>query len=178
MGKKKSRAGWVVPILAIAGFLALGYYAKYGPPADVPRKDVDKPSGPENRSKPIQQNAKTVLVPRAIEKGGEVEWVTEPKEVAGDRDPVIVAVDSFLQSSGIAKDAHLASTRLDGDTLSLHFEGLTAKGYGSDDEATLIKGILKAVQQNSSAKRAVFFEGEERLLSLGMIDLSEPQPVR
>lgn len=178
MAKIKSGVRWIVPILAIAGFLSLAYYAKYGPPADVPRKDATKPFGFEGRSAAKPQNARTVLVPRAVERSGRVEWVTEPKEASAESDAVIVAVNAFLQTSGIAKDARLVSTRLDGDTISLHFERLTARGYGSDDESTLIKGILRAVKLNSSAKRAIFLEGEERLLSLGMIDLSEPQPVR
>jgi hypothetical protein len=91
----------------------------------------------------------------------------------------VFAVNEFLtQAAFLPKGARLVSARVHDGLAELDFSPEVAKTYGTDDERTLVNGILTAVGQFPEIKSATFLSGGKPIDSLGNIDLSEPQPVQ
>lgn len=175
----KTNSGIAAPLigifLALAIFGGLAYYVVMGPPSTIKKGEVTSEAVKTENSEGTKQ---IVSVPEAKPGQGEVEFTSSSREVNSKEDPVVFAINEFLKATKISGNAKLSSAIVNGDNVVLDFDGMFVRGYGTDDEQTLIEGILKAVRDNSKAKTATFMERGKPARSLGNIELDGPQSVR
>lgn len=99
----------------------------------------------------------------------------ETKAVPEGEDAWLMAVNGFLENSGIApKDAKAVGSRLEDRTLILDFSASFRRTYGSADEAALLKGIQLSIGQFPEIDKVRFTVEGKPLDTLGNVDLSEP----
>lgn len=181
---KKNAQGILVALalIALASFAGLAAYVRFSPAGEYSRMEKTKLEViKKERKKPASkriEESQQVYVPRPFARGGSVEWTFEIVQAQHGVDPLVLAVNRFLESSKIASNAKLLEVRYRGENAELEFENLFYSGYGTDDEQTLLKGILIAVSENSKAKTVTFYENGKLVRSLGNIELEIPQPVR
>ncbi len=161
--------------VALALFFGLFIYAKTGPPSrlEPATPEVQKPD--ENG---VPAQLLTVKVPLVSVVGGETQWSVEDVEIAPGADPVLEAVNGFLQRSKIAPDARLLEIRLRTGGAELEFRNLFERGYGTDNDSTILEGVLRAVRENSELETVIFWQDGEPARTLGNLDVGGPQPVR
>lgn len=181
---KKNSQGALVALawIALASFAGLAAYVRFGPAGEYSRIEKTKLEViKQERKKPVSERveeSQQVYIPRPFARGENVEWSFEIAPVQRGVDPVVLAVNRFLESSKITHNARLLEVRYRGENAELDFEHLFYSGYGTDDEKTLLKGILIAVSENSKAKTVTFYENGKQVRALGNIELEIPQPVR
>lgn len=173
--RKRSGIAWKGALLLVMTLVtaALVLYVKYGLPGWKPTPEQAESQEPAPTRKPPLQV--TVPVPKA--KGDAVEWSTTTVQGIEGEDPVMTAINSFLASTSIApKDARLIDVSYEGGVIVLNFSSAFARTYSTDDENTLLRGIFRAVQQNSNARSIRFLVGGKPLVTLGGYDLTGEQP--
>lgn len=159
----------ILALIAVILFAGLIYYVKYGPTAELKPIDNAQPAAASDR----------VQVPVAVGGGPDAAFEMKTVDVPKGQDPVMFAVNHFLESlSFVQPEAKLLDVHYEGENVELVFSSNFRQTYGTDDEATIIKGILRAVQANSKAKTATFMEGGKPIETLGSTDLAGPQSIR
>jgi hypothetical protein len=161
---KGSRAALAVVAIAILGFLI--YYAKFGPQAEI-------------KPEPGTQGAGSMIqVPVAQGGGQDLKFGMTSVKAEPGIDPAVTAVNAFLGSLPFVQpEARLLAITYERENAILQFSSNFRTTYGTDDEATLVKGVIKAVSMNSKVKSITFTEGGRDLDTLGNIDLVGPQSV-
>lgn len=173
--RKRSGIGWKGGLLLVLTLITAGLvlYVKYGLPGWKPTPESAQTEEQAPLAKPPLQV--TVPVPKAKE--GAVEWSTTTVQGIEGEDPVVTAVNAFLASTSIApKDARLLDVSYQGGVIVLNFSSPFARTYSTDDENTLLRGIFRAVQENSNAKSIRFLVDGKSLETLGGYDLTGEQP--
>lgn len=158
-------------VIAAMLFAALVYYVKYGPTSKI---EPDNPAVVAKRPGQI-----TIEVP--VPKGGGPQGTFDSRKinVPAGTDPVLASVNAFLEGSKIVQpEARLVEVKREQDNEVLNFSSNFNQTYGTDDEVTLIQGILRAVKANSDAKTVTFLAGGKPMATLGSIDLSGPQSIK
>lgn len=173
--RKGGGIAWKGALLLALTLITAGLvlYVKYGLPGWKPTPESAQTEQKAPQDKPPLQV--TVPVPKA--KDGTVEWSTTTVQGIDGEDPVVTAVNAFLASTSIAaKDARLLNVSYQGGVIVLNFSAAFARTYSTDDENTLLRGIFRAVQENSNAKSIRFLVDGRPLETLGGYDLTEEQP--
>ena len=106
--------------------------------------------------------------------------VTEERTLAEGEDPVVLGVNSALESiPAVPPEARLVETAKEGNTVVLRFTSSFTQTYGTDDESNVITAIMKAVSVNSTADTVEMETMDGRPIeTLGSIDLVGPQSIR
>lgn len=148
-------------------------YVKYGLPGWKPTPESANTTPPAPTSKPPLQ----VTVPVAKASDGAIEWSTTTVQGVEGEDPVVTSVNAFLASTSIVPEkARLVEVSYEGGVIVLNFSPEFAATYSTDDENTLLRGIFRAVHENSNARAIRFLAGGKQLETLGGYDLTGAQP--
>lgn len=174
MKSGKSLIPWLA-FICFAIFIGFLIYAKLGPGLETtPQNDKQDTVTQTNDAHPKSQ----VRVPIARNEDGNVNIQSEIRDRNPNQDPVVIAVNAFLTETHITPpEAHLIKTTFEGDHLILEFNTAFNRTYGTDDEKTLLKGILIAVKENSRAKTVSFYADGKEIETLGSVDLTGKTPV-
>lgn len=95
-----------------------------------------------------------------------------------EQDPHVFAVNQYLaQLKMVPKGAVAKTCTVSNGVATLDFSTEFDTTYGTEDEQTVLKGLLKTMAQFSDVKKVKFTVEGRTLASLGNIDLTEPQDV-
>lgn len=177
--RKKKRGNPALLWLGLLGLAVLGvltYYAANQPnPQSRPAEGSGAPIQKHVAPKPPAQ-AVTVLVPEFV--NGELRFKEIREQVAPGQPPEVFAVNAFLKETGfVPPKARAVSVTVDRGLATVTFTPEFEATYGTEDEQTLVNGILKALGQFKNIQKVSMRVGGHPLDTLGSIDLSEPQDV-
>jgi hypothetical protein len=191
--KTRSSAGFLI-VAVLCGCAVFGFatYVRNGhqflnrPAPDVtvdaaeasqPTRVHTKRSAPkETERSTAQDSGPYVLSP--VMNGAKLEFTKETVQIPDDEDPKVYVVNRYLENSKIADpNARLLTVDIHDGVAELYFSGEMDKTYGTDDEATLLNGILTTLGQFPDVKSAVFYANAKQIDSFGNVDLTDPQPV-
>lgn len=172
--RKGNRSGllWGLMLLGTVTVASLAAYVKNTPASRVPvdelRASVRRDDGQERQVRVVSPSYE----------GSALKLDSKSERVPAGADEILFAVNRFLEEAKVSpSQAKAQGAKLDGDLLTLDFNKPFDKRYGTEDEQTLVKGILAAASQFEGVKRVKLTVEGEALESLGNIDLTEPQPV-
>ncbi len=170
-------------LILLCGSLVVGglaSYAKFGPanrvPADQMRASRGSAAVPRGQENPASAKEVTTVTPRYD--GENLKFDKVKTSVPAGADAVVFAVNDFLLQSKLApKQARLLSCKIDQGTAELDFNKAFETTYGTEDERTILTGILTAMGQFKSVERVLFLIEGKPLETLGNVDLTTPQKV-
>ena len=169
--KKDTPGAWPLIVMGVLAAVVLGglvYYVKYGPPADLAPRTSGAQTGKKVR----------VNVPVAKVDGADTTFNTESQELPPGTDVIEASVNGFLATiPAVQPEARLVEVKYEGDNAELRFSSNFRQTYGTDDESTILQGIMKAVASNSKVKTVTFTEGGKPIENIGSIDLTGPQSI-
>jgi len=117
-----------------------------------------------------------VLMPEYVQ--GQLTFKETLQSVALGESPEVFAINAFLKNTGIVPvSAKAVSVAVSDGMATVVFSKEFETTYGTEDEQTLVKGILTTLGQFHNIKKVAFKIGDHSLETLGSIDLSEPQDV-
>lgn len=175
--KKKGNPGLL--LLAAVGLAIVGGLTYYvvNLPKRGPSSNSDAPIAiNQNASKPSKGEDVKVLTPSY--KDGELTFKESTQAATSGESREVFAVNAFLKEAGIVPaGARAVSVNVKDGLAEVTFSKEFETTYGTEDEQTLVNGILKTLGQFKSIDKATFRVGDHALDTLGSIDLTEPQPV-
>ncbi|MBA3725423.1 MAG: GerMN domain-containing protein [Armatimonadetes bacterium] len=164
----------ILAVIAALLFGGLIYYVKYGPTSKT------KPDNPDviSLEKP-PANEVTVTVPVAQGGGPGGKFTTRTMKVPAGSDKIVASVNAFLEGTKIVQpEARLIDVKYAQGNAALNFSSNFNQTYGTDDEVTLVQGIMRAVKANSDAKTVTFLAANKPISTLGSIELDGPQSLK
>ncbi len=167
---RSSEKSPVVPILLVCFVIGAGAvaYIKLAPADEVPREVQNE-----------QQNGGEgvhLLTPYYADH--ELKFTTEPMEVPKDVDPRVFAVNRYLRATTfVPKDAELKSCTVENGTATLDFSSAFETSYGTEDESTVINGILAVMGQFKDVSYVRIIVDGKPIDTLGNLELNDPLPV-
>lgn len=194
MATKKSFKGFI-PLLACTSLVALGALGSY---VNNNRKAVpDSETNAEREAKPrvsIETNATDSGRQQATQKfagekvevflakagqGDEVTFEGKEMKVANGENPKQFALFESLKGIPVfPKDARILGIDQSGSHLIVQFNDKIEAGYGTDEEATILNCMRKALEQFKDVQTFSLEANGKPLTTLGQFDLSKPIPVR
>ncbi len=117
-----------------------------------------------------------LLTPYYVE--NELRFKQEPAEVPANTDPKVFAVNRYLRTTKfVPQGAEVLTCTVDNSIATLDFNGAFATSYGTDDESTVVNGILATMGQFPDVAFVRFTVEGRPLETLGNLDLTDPQDV-
>ncbi|MCW5939148.1 MAG: GerMN domain-containing protein [Fimbriimonadaceae bacterium] len=99
-------------------------------------------------------------------------------KAAPKEDPKVFALNEFLKGLPmVPKGARAKSVKVANGVATVDFTTEFETFYGTEDEQTVLKGILTTLGQFEDVDKAVFTVEGKPLESIGNVDLGEPQQV-
>lgn len=176
----KSRPVRLLPLFAIAlagGALFAGtaVYVRQAPKVEPRPPAQSKQAGGQREDR----TPKTieVLEPSYDAKG---DLVLEPRvqKLPPGADGMAAAVNAYLRKiPAVPTAARVRSVRVEGHEATIDFSSEFNAGYGTEDERTIVEGILATMGQFPEVDRVRFLIDGAETSGIGNIDLSSPQPV-
>jgi len=103
--------------------------------------------------------------------------VTAARPASAD-DPMVFAVNNYLDKLPmVKKEARARKCTVSNGIANLDFTPEFETTYGTEDEQTILKGLLTVMAQFPDVKQVKFTVGGRTLDSLGNVDLTTPQDV-
>ena|SRR5579862_1222842 len=178
MKAKRSNYTGLIALLLVgaAGVFAVGVYIKRTPEAqNVPsqiRRDSRNADNEAGHSTSKQSTA-TVLTPKS--KGGDLSFDKSDEPVPSGTDPIVFAVNRYLQNSHILPStAKAISEQVDANGVAqIDCTEAMDKTVGSLDEQALIQGLSKTLTQFPNVKKAKFFVSGQVIYTWGNVDISD-----
>lgn len=176
----KSRPVRLLPLFAIAVcggalFAGTALYVK-----QAPAVEPKPPAEALDHRAPKQQAPKTVeVLEPSYNKAGDL--VLEPRvtPVPPGTDGMVLAINAYLRKiPAVPAKAVVRSVRLEGRTAVLDFSPEFNAGYGTEDERSVVEGIVSTMGQFPNVDKVKFLIDGADTPGIGNIDLSEPQPVK
>lgn len=167
---KGSKAPLVVAVFCMAAVGGLAAYMMNSPARTVPQaQHRDRVEAPKKDIK--------VYTPSYSDDGDlKMSHKTEP--VAQNQDPHVEAVNRYLaQLKMVPKEARAVKCQISGGIATVDFSPPFETTYGTEDEQTVLKGVLTAMGQFPEVKQVRFTVAGRTLDSLGNVDLTTPQDV-
>jgi hypothetical protein len=164
----------IMAVIAALIFGGLIYYVKYGPTSKT------KPDNPDVVALEKPQ-AKEITITVPVPKGGgpQGSFTNRTVKVPAGSDKVVASVNAFLEDTKIVQpEARLIDVKYDQGNAALNFSSNFNQTYGTDDEVTIVQGIMRAVKANSDVKTVTFLAANEPISTLGSIDLAGPQSLK
>lgn len=159
-----------IVMVSVVLLLALLAYVKFAPADVVPQeKEVkeDKPVGGGVR----------LLTP--YYKDNELAFRTSDVEVPPGVDKYVFVVNQYLRSvEAVPKDALLETCTVKDGVATLDFNEAFRTTYGTDDESTLINGLLTVMGQFDDVLFVKVLIKGQKVETLGNYDLIDPQQVQ
>lgn len=111
--------------------------------------------------------------------GNKLTFEESKVEVPKGQNSAVYAVNEFLNRSGVADGpVQLLDIKLDGKVALLYFnKAFAEQSLGSQDESTLLNGILAVIGQFGVIEEAEFFADGHQVEALGHMELIGPQKV-
>lgn len=167
---KGSKAPLIVAVACMAVVGGLAAYIARSPAKTVPadQRRVEQQVSPKDVK---------VYTPSYSDKGDlKLDPKTEP--VAKNQDAHVEAVNRYLdQLKMVPKDARALTCQISGTVATLDFSPAFETTYGTEDEQTVLKGVLTAMGQFKDVKQVKFTVAGRTLDTLGNVDLTVPQDV-
>lgn len=182
--KNQNRNGALIGLLLVASLSvgALSVYAGRSPANKVPAEARRTERLPEHQGDKSANKAKEgqVSVPQPeYDKDGNRTFNNISRPVPAGQDKYQFALNTYLESTKITSNAaRVTSASLQGDTLVVTFSPEIMGGYGSEDESTLINGLLLTAGQFDEVQKMVFKIGDDEIDSLGHVEIANPMPVQ
>jgi len=189
----RSSAGFLVVALICAGAVfAVAEYVRAGHqflPKSQPEVTVER-AAPEqplrtHRNHPgssdltpsgRQEAGPFVFTPSMV--GSKIVFTRTAAQVPDDEDARAYVVNRFLENSRVVgPNAHLMSLEVRDGIAYLYFNQEMNQTFGTDDESTLLNGILTTLGQFPEINSALFYSEGKRIDSFGNVDLTTPQTV-
>ena len=181
----------VLFLISLGAVVALARYVQMGHrlvPQDERRQTAaDQTSEPivrpsrghrETPRRPLTDDQSGPFVFKPSMEGGKLTFEKEPVTVPDDEDPKVYVLNQFLQESKIVQpNARLLSVDLHDGVAALSFTQEMDQTYGTDDESTLLNGILANMGQFPEVKSVLFYAQGKQIDTFGDVDLSEKQDV-
>lgn len=167
---KNSKAPLYVAVCGLAVVGGLGYYIVNSPGRTVPETKplVQVPQRKTDQAKvynPSYDRGDLKLKPTLV-------------KVDEKQDPRVFVVNEFLAHlKMVPSGAKLKTCRIESGIATLDFAAPFETSYGTEDEQTVLKGILTTMGQFEDVKQVRFTVEGRTLESLGNVDLTAPQDV-
>lgn len=172
----------------LIGALAVGAFSMYvaqpsvGKVPTEQRRESRLPEhGGESLGKPAGQkgeSGKASALKPTYTASGDLKYEKTEITIPQGADRYITVINAYLKECKIAPaGAQAVSTELNGKTLTVKFNKEFDQTYGSDDERTLVQGILASIGQFPEVNFVQFTIEGTPMESMGHLDLSEPLPV-
>jgi hypothetical protein len=161
----------VVPILLLCLIVGAGAvaYIKLAPADVVPREvQVEQQTGGDGVH---------LLTPYYADH--ELKFSTEPAKVPKGTDARVFAVNQYLRNTKfVSADAMVKGVTVSNGTADLDFTEAIVGAYGTEDESTVINGILAVMGQFKDVTYVRFLVDGKPIDSLGgNLELTDPLPV-
>jgi hypothetical protein len=163
---------WILVLIGALGLGALAAYIKMTPADRIPTEQL--------RQDRLAQTPATTHVEtlRPRYEQGNLKFTKKTVEVRKGEDAIVVAVNAYLAEAKVApEDAALVSVEIKDGVADLYFNGAFNTTYGTEDEQTILTGILSVLGQFPSIEAVRFFSEGKPISTLGNVDLTDPQPV-
>lgn len=170
-------------VFVLAGFaLVAGVFAyvKVTPMNDGKKPDQTHETRPAvddqdiENTKPIKET--TVKVQKPTYEGDELQLHESTTKVHAGQNRYLAAINGFLGSSGHAGKAN--SAKVEGDVLVVDLSKEYNEGLSSEDETTLVNGIIATAKQFPKVNKVRFLVNGEPVDTFGHLDLTQDMPVR
>ncbi len=175
----KSQKGFPLVIVAIGvlGVGALAGYAKFGPANRVPSDELRAEARPIKDTDPSSNPGKVkVLTP--VYTGDDLTFKEGHRDTPVGQDDRVFAVNEYLKTiSAVPTEAKVLTCKIQDGIATLDFTPAFEAGYGTEDERTIIEGILTVLGQFKDIEAVQFTSNGKVIESLGNIDLTVPQRV-
>ncbi|MBV6457481.1 MAG: hypothetical protein HONBIEJF_00590 [Fimbriimonadaceae bacterium] len=168
--RKSDLTPWMLVLIGALGLGALVAYVK-GVPADRVPVDLSRDPAASSRSD-------TVDAYKPHYEQGNLKFTKRSVEVPEGHDPIVYSVNEYLKESTVTPEgASLVSAKVNDGIADLDFNAAFRTTYGTEDEQTILNGILTVLGQFHDIVSARFLVEGKPLDTLGNVDLSEPQLV-
>ncbi len=161
----------IVPILLVCVVIGVGAvaYIKMAPADEVVREAQNEQQ--------VGGEGAHILTPYYTD-DHELKFRSEPVVVPKDVDPHVFVVNKYLRDTPfIPKDAELKTCTIEGDTATLDFNSAFYTSYGTEDESTVINGILAVMGQFKDVSFVRIIVDGKPIDTLGNLELTDPLPV-
>jgi len=166
-GKPNLWGVWALLVLGIGSVAGLAVYIKTTPADRVPASEHRRSTQPQSVN---------VYRPKYI--GDQLKFDSRRETPPAGQDERVFAVNQFLHESGVALEgAELISCEVRDRIAYLNFNRAFDRTYGTEDEQTLVKGILQVMSQFEGFDSVqILIEGKP-MQTMGNIDLTDPLPI-
>jgi hypothetical protein len=166
----KSDKSPVVPVLLVCLVVGVGVaaYIKLAPADVVPAEvQVEK-----------QEGGAGVHLLTPYYANEELKFRSETVQVPKDVDPRVFAVNRYLRTASfVPAEAELMTVTVQGGVATLDFNSAFYTSYGTDDESTVINGILAVMGQFKDVTHVRFLADGKPIDTLGNLELTDPLEV-
>lgn len=170
MKKSKSKLPLVIGVIGVVAVSGLGYYVAQAP---RPAQQTETHAAEKQDKKPADVK---VLTPKYDK--GDLKLDSKKVTVTPGEDPKVQAVNGYLaQLTMLPKGAVLKACQISDGVATLDFSNEFETTYGTEDEQTILKGILTTMGQFPEVKQVKLTVGGRTLETLGNVDLTLPQDV-
>ena len=160
-----------IGIICMAFAAGIGTYIVQSPGRNV-REEVKS----SVETKPDNSSEVKVYSPRY--EGDKLKLDPGIQHTIKDEDPKVFAINAFLKTLKVVpKDAVAKTCIVANGTATIDFSPAFETSYGTEDEQTILKGIMTTMSQFKGVKFVKMTVGGKTLESIGNVDLTEPQPV-
>jgi hypothetical protein len=178
-----SRAAWLLFILGVgvvgglAGYLHATPHARQMPPHERRAERGDAPARTEPA--PGRHGAAPnvqVFAPEYV--NGELRYTKTAATPPAGEDPKVFAVNAFLRKAGLTPPgARAVACSIADGIATIEFSREFDQTYGTEDEHTIVDGVLRSLGQFPEVSYVQFSIGGRPMETMGNLDLSRPLSV-
>lgn len=171
-GESGSRTYLSLVVVGLLVLIGVAIYVQFAPAKKVPEDlRIRNDSGQAEKADDVK-----VFTPEYND--GNLKFEQKPTHSPEGQDPVVFAINGFLQSSKVAApDAKCLSAKQQGDTMILDFNAPFHQTYGTEDEQTLLVGLGKTVGQFKGVRKVQILVEGKPIETLGNVELTVPVPI-
>lgn len=137
------------------------------------RGDEPPPEAPDVQVSAQPKGEVEVLHPEYVD--GELRYTKSNARTPAGQDPHVYAVNEFLGATGLVPaGARALSCRIAGAVATLDFSPEFDQTYGTEDERTIVDGVLRAMGQFPGVRFVQFHVRGKPMETLGNLDLTLP----
>lgn len=135
---------------------------------DTPRTATTEAAGQDRPKGRVE-----VLKPEYVD--GDLRYTKSSAQTPRGQDERVFAVNEFLRATGLMPGgARAVSCVVEGGVATIEFSPEFDQTYGTEDERTIVDGVLRALAQFEGVRSVQFQVGGKPMETLGNIDLSRP----
>lgn len=160
-------------VLAVFGYMAMQPKAN-----KVAQNEQTTPTTKIDVTVENDPTPKDVSVPKADWSSGELKFENSDIKIPPQEEPKRYLLNHYLADlSFVPSDARVKTVKVENGIAHVDFASSIFAGYGSEDEATLINGVMKTLQQFKDVKYVQILVDGEKIETLGNIEIQDPLPL-